>query len=229
MSKQVENMGQSMAWAVSSKLATFLLVVPLAVAASCAVEPTSADPGETAGAEEVNAPAASPAAKVDQTGVDTAELDASPGAGTNGVNGFGHLRLSNTNLCVQPSSIDGARLQLRGCTSSTAQNWLLSSLPSTSDYRIFNQASGLCINNASEPTQNGGNVTLGECNIFGTSRPVSNAQWHPSSTAGLASFQSKIIGSSGFCIDVPGGNAFDGAMLQMYSCNGTPAQLFIIE
>src|ERR1700712_4243267 len=90
--------------------------------------------------------AASPAADVDQTEIDTAEVAATPEAVANGVNGFGHIVLSNTNLCVQPSgNFDGAPLELHGCNSSLLQNWLLSSLPGTADFRIFNQAGNLCI------------------------------------------------------------------------------------
>jgi len=64
----------------------------------------------------------------------------------------------------------------------------------------------------------------------------SNERWYwpPSATAGGSPFpgpnpiQTRVSGSTGFCLDVPGGNAFAGAQLQLWTCNGTAAQHFIV-
>jgi hypothetical protein len=47
--------------------------------------------------------------------------------------------------------------------------------------------------------------------------------------SGLSTLQSRIQHrDSGFCLDVPGGNPFEGAHVQMWQCNGTPAQAWFV-
>jgi hypothetical protein len=56
--------------------------------------------------------------------------------------------------------------------------------------------------------------------------------WPPSTTAGRSPFpglnpnQTRVSGSTGFCLDVPGAQTTPGLQLQTWRCNGTLAQQF---
>jgi hypothetical protein len=173
----------------------------------------------------------SPAADVDQTQVAEAELTG--GVTPNAIGQFHLIRLANTQLCVQPQggSTADVELELHQCSpTAPAQNWLFSQKTSN-DWEIINANTGNCVYNNVPPPLFNGSVPIiqGGCNIFGTDRPASNALWKPTHVIGLTQIMSRLQGrDTGFCIDVPGGNAFDGATLQNWQCNGTPAQAFIV-
>jgi len=175
----------------------------------------------------------SSAADVDQTQVAEAEVAASPGITPDAIGQFHLIRLANTQLCLQPKggSTGDVEVELRPCNPlAGAQNWLFVQ-KSSSEWEIVNQQSGKCLYNAAPlPLYDGGRpITHEGCNIFGTSRPASNALWKPSSVTGLSTFMSRIQHrDTGFCFDVPGGNPFDGATMWMWHCNHTPAQAWIV-
>jgi hypothetical protein len=76
---------------------------------------------------------------------------------------------------------------------------------------------------------NGGAVDLWPCESS-----ESNERWHwpPSATPGGSPFpgpkpiQTRVSGSTGFCLDVPGAQTTPGLQLQTWRCNGTLAQRF---
>jgi hypothetical protein len=74
---------------------------------------------------------------------------------------------------------------------------------------------------------NGGGIALWDC-----SSTESNTHWQWPTVSGQAAFpgthpiQSRVSNSTGFCLDVPGGNDFLELAMQAYRCNGTVAQLF---
>jgi hypothetical protein len=145
---------------------------------------------------------------------------------------FRLIRIANTQLCVQPlgGSTGDVPIELTPCISTAgAQNWLFVQ-KSSSEWQIVNQQSGKCrYVDTGSPTFNGAPVIHSGCNIFGTNVPVSNAAWRPSILTSLSTLMSRIgHRNSGFCLDVPGGNAFAGARPQMWQCNGTPAQAWIV-
>jgi len=175
-----------------------------------------------------------PAADGDQTQVTEAETAAPPEAASpNAIGQFHLLRVANTQLCLQPQggSTGDVIVELRPCVASApAQNWLFSQKGS-SDWEIINAQSGKCLYNGSAvPQVDGGQpITHEGCNVFGTNVPASNALWKPSSLTNFSSLQSRIQHrDSGFCLDVPGANPFDGATMQMWHCNGTPAQIWVV-
>jgi ricin-type beta-trefoil lectin protein len=159
----------------------------------------------------------------------TAEAQSTSTPTTDAIGAFHLIRLSNTQLCLQPlgGSAGDVIVELHQCNASApAQNWLFVQ-KATSEFEIVNQQSGKCL------YVNGGatsNVTLthSDCNIFGTNTPASNALWKPSSLTGFASLMSRIQHrDSKLCADTFG-NAFDGIGLRTFGCNGTPQQTFVV-
>jgi hypothetical protein len=88
--------------------------------------------------------------------------------------------------------------------------------------KIANRAiSGWCIE--ANAIGNGSAVPLWPC-----SSTESNLRWvwHQNNPFGLGQLESRISGSTGHCLDVPGGQTVLGATMQVYGCNGTVAQTF---
>jgi Ricin-type beta-trefoil lectin domain-like len=179
-------------------------------------------------------PSTDPASETEQTATAEAAVTSSTGGATpNAIGTFHLMRVANTQLCLQPrgGSTGDVIIELRQCNASApAQNWLI--VPKApSEFEIVNQQSGKCLySNAPLPLFDGGQpITHENCNISGTSNPASNALWSPSSLTGLTRLMSRVQHrNTGFCLDVPGGNPFDGATLWMWHCNGTPAQSFVV-
>jgi hypothetical protein len=173
---------------------------------------------------------------VDQVEITEAETalnreDLSP----NAIGAFRLIRLSNTDLCLQPlnGSTGDVEVELRPCRRNPfdpAQHWLLLQ-KSPSDWQFINAQSGKCLyNRAAVPLRNTARpITHQGCNIFGTSSPASNSLWKPTALTGFAQLMSRIQHrDSGFCLDVPNGNPFEGATMWNFQCNGTPAQTWSI-
>jgi hypothetical protein len=170
-------------------------------------------------------------ADVDQTQLVEAELAASPdGTTADTIGQYHQIRLSNTNLCLQPlnGTPSDAVVELRTCNGSRAQHWLFSS-KSFNEWEVLNLQSANCLYNDTDVLFNGaGPIVQGGCDIFGTNSPASNALWHPSVLRGNASLQSRVgHHDTGFCVDVPG-VPFDGIQMRNFRCNGTPAQIFVV-
>jgi hypothetical protein len=142
---------------------------------------------------------------------------------------FHLIRLSNTNLCVQP--LDGSTgdvpVELSQCSpSAPAQNWLFKRI-SSRDFEIINQPSGKCLY-VNGPAATNVPLFQADCNVSGGSAPASNALWKPSRLTGFATLMSRIgHRDSGLCAD-SFGNAFDGIGLRTFHCNGTPPQTFVV-
>ena len=179
-------------------------------------------------------------ADVDQTQVAEADLAASaPGAGTNTIGVFHHIRLVNTNLCLQPlggTQADSA-LELRTCIPVTspptdaqrAQHWQLSKQSSV-EWEVVNLLSAKCLyEDTNQPVALAEQIIHGGCNIFGTNTPVSNALWRLSAVTGNARLQSRVgHRDTGFCIRVPG-IPFEGIGVVNEHCNaGDPSQTFVV-
>jgi hypothetical protein len=172
----------------------------------------------------------SPAEDAEQSQVTEAERATPDVAAFSGA--FGPIRLTNTSFCLQPQggSTGDVLVELRFCNGSSAQSWLLS--PTSGGTTIINQQSGKCLyNNAPLPLFDKGQpMTHESCFISGTSRIASNALWKPTTTAGETTFMSRVqVRDTGFCLDVPFGQAFDTATLQIFHCNNTSAQKWIVN
>jgi hypothetical protein len=63
----------------------------------------------------------------------------------------------------------------------------------------------------------------------------SNTRWQWPTPSGQAAFpniwpiQSRVSGSTGYCLDIPGASTATGLQVQIYRCNGTNAQEFFIS
>jgi hypothetical protein len=104
----------------------------------------------------------------------------------------------------------------------TSQEWLPISLGGDA-YKFENRATGLCLW-AFEvgPPHNGVPITVSDCTVNDT-----NSRWaHSNNFPGTEPLGSKVAGSFGFCLDVPGASPFSGIQLQLFQCNGTAAQKF---
>lgn len=171
-----------------------------------------------------------PGADVEQT--QEAEVAAAPeGVGTNSIGQFHLLRMSNTQMCLQPQggSTADVLIELSPCVfSAPAQNWLFVSQPG--GWELVNQQSGKCLYNNSNATANGsGPITHEGCDVSSTGLPASNALWKPTTLTGPTRLMSEVHRrDSGFCLDVPGGNAFPGATLQMWTCVGDQQQTWVV-
>jgi hypothetical protein len=95
-------------------------------------------------------------------------------------------------------------------------------------YKFENIGTGRCLE-ARNGAVNGGAVDLWPCESG-----ESNERWYwpPSATPGGSPFpgpkpiQTRVSGSTGFCLDVPGAQITPGLQLQTWRCNGTLAQQF---
>ena len=110
-----------------------------------------------------------------------------------------------------------------------SQLWLPISLGGNI-YKFQNIGTGRCLE-ARNGAVNGGAVDLWDC-----TSGESNERWYwpPSTTAGRSPFpglnpiQTRVSGSTGFCLDVPGAQITPGLQLQTWRCNGTLAQQFLV-
>lgn len=150
-----------------------------------------------------------------------------------------HIRLINTQLCLQPQndSRGQATLVLEPCVTPSspandrdAQTWMVSTQSGGTE--IVNVANTNCMYNpgSSPPTNGTGPVLQSGCNVFGTQVPASNALWNLTGNDSNTVFRTQIgHKDTGFCLDVPGDNAFAGATLQIFTCNNSGAQSWTLD
>lgn len=202
-----------------SKIGTLILhCAAFASMAGCAIDAASADTGD----DQLQADETETAA----TAPDFAPHSIGPG--------WHPIRLTNTQLCIQPqggSPAAGVPLELTTCNyTATAQNWGFLSNPDGSKSMI-NAAGAQCLYNAgsSPPVNGSGPVIANGCTLSSGSGTPSNAEWQFSSLVNVTTITT-LIGHKnlGYCLDVPGGNAFVGATLQIYKCNNTGAQQWTV-
>jgi hypothetical protein len=133
----------------------------------------------------------------------------------------GPLALYNpsSNNCLQPengSTVQGAAIVQQPCSNSSAQRWNRVS-ESGGVFHYQNVLSGLCLD-ARGSAANGTPVQLWACNT------ITNENWQP--VDGNNELQSRVSGTSAYCLDAPGAQTTAGLALQIYSCNGTVAQIW---
>jgi Ricin-type beta-trefoil lectin domain-like len=90
-------------------------------------------------------------------------------------------------------------------------------------FHYINRGSGLCLRARGTGPARGLQIMLADC----TSITDNNWVYRSTSVPGTFGLESRISGSSGYCLDVPGGNLTTvGLALQLWTCNGTAAQVF---
>lgn len=123
-------------------------------------------------------------------------------------------------LCLQPlnESLDaGAPIVQVRCANRPSQVWFFKDL-GDHVFRPQNRASGLCLD-ALGGASNGVPVVQWPCS------GISNQRWRASrNLPDIVALRSNVAGTSSHCLDVPGGQSTEGLAVQIYVCNGTPAQ-----
>jgi hypothetical protein len=126
--------------------------------------------------------------------------------------------------CLQPASTaETAQIVQMTCNGSLAQNWKFDQV-GTNHYMIVNQLTGQCMN-VFDGARNGGRVLQTVC------KRISNEEFNTGAALpAVTKIESRErFRDTGFCVDVPGGRLNDeGLGVQMYGCNGTAAQIWIL-
>jgi hypothetical protein len=139
---------------------------------------------------------------------------------------FNPIKNVGNGLCLQPANssaaVGEAIVQMPCIPGSLAQGWQAQRVTGTR-YKFINQFSGLCMN-AFGPTVNGTPVLQIECVT------VSNEEWNTGALLpNVVQIQSRAGNrDSGFCIDVPEGTGVPAVAMQIFGCNGTLAQRWIV-
>jgi Ricin-type beta-trefoil lectin domain-like len=126
--------------------------------------------------------------------------------------------------CLQPVSTDEtAQIVQMTCNGSLVQNWKFDQV-GTNHFMIVNQLTGQCMN-VFDGAKNGGRVLQTVC------KRISNEEFNTGTALpAVTKIESRErFRDTGFCIDVPGGRLNDeGLAVQMFQCNGTAAQIWIL-
>ena len=137
-----------------------------------------------------------------------------------------HVSTFAPSMCLQPADPAGgagtAIVQQPCAPGSQAQNWAPVKT-SGSTYEFVNQSSGMCLDVRGGAAR-GTPIQQWPCGN------ISNEHWSwpHSFPDAFWPLPSQVAGSSGFCLDVPGASTQAGLAMQLYSCNGTPAQAWAV-
>jgi hypothetical protein len=177
-----------------------------------------------------------PAQDLDQTQSVSDELASTGGAATNVTTpSVFEINLPHTNLCLQP--IDGAvtdtLLELRECNGTLTQKWTRTVTSSGDNIVNLNTklTTGLekCVYNGAPLPLNNNTVTPAR-----QEKCIdSEALWKLSMSSGFTAFQSRVqFRDTGFCLDLPGDivrNPPERTLVQVFRCNGSPAQQWLVR
>jgi Ricin-type beta-trefoil lectin domain-like len=144
---------------------------------------------------------------------------AAPSAGV-----FKHIKNVGNNLCLQPDSpvVSAAVVQQVCDDNNPAQGWEFRQV-GNNHYTFLNQQSGLCLALF---------IGAGNGNPMGlqTCRPVSGEEFNTNtSLPNVVILESRSgFRDTGFCVDVPGGASTLGLQMQVFQCNQSLAQRWIV-
>ncbi|ACU73675.1 putative periplasmic ligand-binding sensor protein [Catenulispora acidiphila DSM 44928] len=135
---------------------------------------------------------------------------------------FNPIQNVGNSMCLQPvNPVVNSPVVQEPCDGSAMQGWQYIS-DSHGGYDFLNQASGACLN-AFITAENGAPFGLSSC------RSVSNELFNTASLPNVTSVESKIgWRNTGYCMDVPGASKQAGLQIQLWGCNGTLAQRWVI-
>ncbi|HEY6795879.1 MAG TPA: RICIN domain-containing protein [Kineosporiaceae bacterium] len=159
-----------------------------------------------------------------------ADKPATPASVRPALSGVFHaIRNTGSNLCLEPagqSTAEFAAIVQQPCVTtggeSLAQGWQPIKV-GTNHYRFVNQLSGYCFD-AFDGAFNGARLLQGTCVA------ISNEEFNTgTSLPAVTKIESRVhFTDTGYCVDVPGGGHTPGQAMQIYRCNGTPAQIWVI-
>ncbi|BFU44414.1 RICIN domain-containing protein [Krasilnikovia sp. MM14-A1004] len=142
---------------------------------------------------------------------------------------FNPIRNVGDGKCLQPegeSMAEFAAIVQMPCATTglagLAQGWQQIRV-GTNHYRFVNQLSGFCFD-AFDGAFNGARLLQGTC------VPISNEEFNTNTgLPNVVALESRVgFRNTGYCIDVPGALPFDGMAMQIYRCNGTLAQRWVV-
>lgn len=132
------------------------------------------------------------------------------------------VRNTASGKCLAPqdeSSAAGVSIVQVTCNGSAFQRW---DFIDHDDhiFQIRNAVTLMCMNAAGRNV-NGTPVIQWPC------AGISNQRWEASrDLPDFVTLRSRVAGTRTHCLDVPGGLSTEGAAMQLWVCNGTPAQAF---
>lgn len=142
---------------------------------------------------------------------------------------FTAIRNVGTDKCLEPaaqSTAEFAAIVQRPCVTSglesIAQGWESTKL-GTNHYSFKNQLSGFCFD-AFDGAFNHARLLQGTC------VRISNEEYNTgASLPNVVKIESRVhFRDTGFCVDVPGNQRIDDLAVQIFQCNGTPAQRWVV-
>jgi hypothetical protein len=157
-----------------------------------------------------------------------AQPDSGPAAGAL-IGEYHRIQNAGSGLCLQPEASPGIRILQMTCTGKANQGWLMLN-DSNSRYRFLSGTGRGCVSVNDTPI-NTGAVQLDNCtNSDGSGRAVSNAQWKATgSVPGNVVLRTRVGNvDNNYCLDVPGGSWLPGLAMQLYACNDTFAQRWVV-
>ncbi len=135
------------------------------------------------------------------------------------------IRTSLNRDCLQPinkSTLQGSAIVQVECgAGAPGQVWIISGAGNGSSH-LMNALTGLCLDARGSAT-NRTPVQQWTCNN------ITNENWEVVGPAYIVNLKSRVSGTSNYCLDVPGGQTTAGLAMQIYSCNGTASQLWLIN
>ncbi|GAA2047134.1 hypothetical protein GCM10009839_60050 [Catenulispora yoronensis] len=136
---------------------------------------------------------------------------------------FNPIRNVGNGLCLQPlSPVPNSAVVQEPCDGGVMQGWQYIHDDSHGGYVFVNQASGACLN-AFIKAENGAPIGLDTCRV------VSNERFDTNTLPNVTAVESRIgWKDNGFCLDVPGASSQPGLQMQLWGCNGTLAQRWVI-
>lgn len=139
---------------------------------------------------------------------------------------FHPIKNVGTSKCLQPEggSTGEATIVQMTCNGSLTQQWQFFLIPgNTGAYHLINQLSGLCMY-MNGPVAPGSPIAQVECT------DVSNEDWISSAPPPEVVTLKSRAGHrpTNLCIDVPGGQSTEGLPVQIFGCNGSLAQRWIV-
>jgi hypothetical protein len=135
-------------------------------------------------------------------------------------------------FCLEGGGTQGSAVTQQTCDPgpmTTVEEWLPVS-QGGDVYKFVNAASGLCLD------ARGGAAAGTPAELWSCSANISNTRWAWDNAAsppnpefpGIAQIQSRVSGTTGFCLDVPSGQTLPGLQMQLLQCAHTTAQTMII-
>jgi hypothetical protein len=136
------------------------------------------------------------------------------------------IKNAGSGLCLEPQ---GKSLELFasivqvGCDGTAAQRWFSQGFGGTNRWQFANEASHLCFD-AFDGAFNGARLLQNQC------APISNDQFTSSrSLPDVVTLMSRVgFRDTNFCIDVPGNDHSVNVAMQLFQCNTTDAQKWLV-